>query len=151
MVDWYATIEPRRAAEVSLTPGGLSGDADPLDSPPANGAEESWLGLQARRLRELAVQAAKGLEQAKGAAKARVERALGEIGLAARSGAKIARDLALPGPLQTDLKGIASWAEKLEWASRAAQIAVLALLLWAATEFLGSPKGRAIVGSRFAR
>lgn len=149
-VDWYKTIEPRRSAEVSLTPGGLAGADDPLDSPPAAGSEESWLGLQAKRLRELGAQAAAKLESARGAAKQRLERALGELGRAARGGAKIARDLAMP-PAVKEFSTLSEWFNKLTLASAAAQGIGLLLLLWGAKEFLSSPGGRAAVASRFGR
>lgn len=150
-IDWYKTIEPRRAAEVSLTPGGLAGADDPLDGPPAAGHEESWLGLQAKRLRELGLQAAAAIETAKGAAKARVERALGDIGRAARNGGRIAKELALPAPLRSEFGRIADWTGKIELASKAVQFVGLLVLLWAGKEFLSSPTGRAVVASRFGR
>lgn len=101
--DWYGLIEPRRAAEVALTPAGLSGpsDADPLNSPPADGQEESWLSQQLQRLRDLTKTASGYLATGKRAVKKRVEKALGDIRAAARKG----KDLAASAvPDREDLK-----------------------------------------------
>jgi len=137
MVDWFAQIEPRRAAEVALTPAGLEGDGpDDLDHPPEPGQEESWLDKQLKRLRDLADEAAAKLGQVKGAAKQRVERALGNIRAAARNGVK-AVDETIPD--KTDLRdgfmGLFKWSNRLQLASKGGELLLLIALIWALKEY----------------
>lgn len=137
-VDWYGLIEPRRVAEVALTPGGLSGeDADSLDQPPAAGDEEGWLSRHLQRLRDLVGKAGAAMETAKGEGKKRLSNALGNIRASARKAKAVVLSLF---PSREDLKNgfnsVFKLSTKLMWAEKIAEGAALLALLWAADRYL---------------
>ncbi len=135
-VDWYGVIEPRRVAEVALTPGGLSGEDDDLDSPPASGEEEGWLSRHLQRLRDLVNRAATSIQDAKGEGKQRLSHALGNIRASARKAKATVLNLF---PSRKDLvdgfNRVFKASTKLMWAEKAAQGAALLALLWLADRY----------------
>ena len=135
-VDWYGLIEPRRVAEVALTPGGLSGEDDDLDSPPASGEEEGGLSRHLQRLRDLVNRAATGIQDAKGEGKQRLSHALGNIRASARKAKTAVLNLF---PSRKDLVDgffrVFKASTKLMWAEKAAQGAALLALLWLADRY----------------